>query len=485
MTNESRKLSRRQVMGAIGAFGLSAALAPVLARAEERKHNVLFVAVDDLNTHLGCYGHDLVKSPNIDRLAARGIRFDHAYCQYPICNPTRSSVFTGMRPDTTGVYDNYTHFRDKLPKAVTLPHLFRDNGYTVLHYGKIFHGKYGDPDAWSKWSPKNPFRPTAKRVEHDGADIKGLTDPKEIKKRKAEWMYSWKASKNPDELHPDGRYARSAVRAMEELKDRPFFMAVGFAKPHVPLVAPKKYFDMYPPKDMPLVTGPEDDLDDVPKVACNRNFRTYFRHYLHHKMTDDEAREVVAAFYACTTFMDAQFGLILDALDRLNLADNTLVIFWGDHGWHLGEHWIWAKRTLFEESCRVPLILAGPGVAHPGTPSEAVVECVDLYPTAVEVCNLPKPEGLEGVSLLPLMKDPTRSWKKCAFTQMKRGDVMGVSIRTERYRYTEWGGPDQAELYDHQTDPQEYRNLAKRPEYSAKVKELHALMRAGWRSAQP
>ncbi|MCP4639890.1 MAG: sulfatase-like hydrolase/transferase, partial [bacterium] len=186
--------------------------------------------------------------------------------------------------------------------------LFRDNGYTALHYGKIFHGKYKDTDAWSKWSPKKPFRPTAKRVERDGADIKGVTDPKEIKKRKAEWMYCWKASKNPDELHSDGRYARSAVRAIEELKDKPFFITVGFAKPHVPLVAPKRYFDMYPPKDMPLVTGPEGDLDDVPKVAGRPNLRTYFRHTLHHEMTDDEARQAIAAFYACTTFMDAQFG---------------------------------------------------------------------------------------------------------------------------------------------------------------------------------
>ena len=485
MARECSALTRRDVLRAAGALGLSAALQPVLAQAQEKKNNVLFVTVDDLNTQLGCYGNKIVQSPHIDGLAARGIRFDRAYCQYPICNPTRSSVFTGMRPDTTGVYDNYTDFRDKLPDAVTLPHLFKDNGYTVLKYGKTFHGKYGDKDAWSKWSPKTPFRPTAKPVSRDHADIKGITDPKEIKRRKAEWMYCWKASDNPDELHADGRYARMTVRAMEELKEKPFFISLGFAKPHVPLVAPKKYFELYDPKDMPLNRGPENDLDDVPKAAGRPNFRKYFQHYLHHDMTDDEARQVIAAFYACTTFMDAQLGVVLDALDRLQIADRTLIVFWGDHGWHLGEHWLWAKRTLFEESCRVPLLIAGPGVARPGTPCESVVECVDLYPTAAEVCGLPRPPGLEGVSLVPLMKDPNRPWKKCAFTQMKRGDTMGTSIRTERYRYTEWGDKSHAELYDHQTDPHEYTNLAKQPEHAETVDNLHKLLHAGWRAARP
>jgi len=478
-----RKISRREAMATLGAVALSAALPRRAAHAAPQKYNVLFVVVDDLNTKLGCYGDKIVKSPNIDRLARRGILFEHAYCQYPVCNPTRSSLLTGMRPDSTGVYDNATHFRDKLPDAVTLPRLFKDNGYTVLKFGKVFHGRYGDKTAWSKWTPSKPFKPA--RMKGDPPPPKPKLSPEEVKRKKAEHLYSFGPADKPDEALPDGRTARMAAQAIRELKDKPFFIAVGFAKPHVPMLAPRKYFEMYPPEKMPVITGPEDDLDDVPTIAAARNFRTYFRPFLHRELTDEEAHQVVAAYFACTTYMDAQFGILLDTLEELKLADRTFIVLWGDHGWHLGEHWHWAKRTLFEESCRVPLIFAGPSVARPGKPCKGIVECVDVYPTIAEACGLPVPKGLEGVSLVPLMKDPDRPWKKCAFTQLRVGKIMGVSIRTERWRYTEWGSPDVAELYDHETGPREYRNLAKDPAHAETVRELSALLHAGWKAALP
>ena len=285
----------------------------------------------------------------------------------------------------------------------------------------------------------------------------------------------WGPTDNADAAEGDGANARRAAQAIEELKDQPFFMAVGFYKPHVPLIAPQKYFDMYSPSDIEVRTGPK----------VKGNFHRYLRGYAKRDLTDQDAREIVAAYYACTTFMDAQFGLLLDALDRSEQADNTVIVLWGDHGWLLGEHWRWAKHNLYEETCRVPLIVAGPGVDPSGRRSSALVESVDIYPTLAELCGLTPPSGLEGLTMVPLARDPVRAWKKGAFTQHKQKDVLGASVRTGRYRYTEWGGPDRAELYDHERDPHEYRNVATDPSYAAAVGDLRQLLRGGWQAALP
>lgn len=461
-------MTRREALKAFGTAMAATTLQPrtLFAEAQKKGYNVLFVAVDDLNTELGCYGNELVKSPNIDRLAARGLRFDRAYCQAPICGPTRASIFTGFRPDTSGVYDNYTHFREKLRDAVTLPAFFKKHGYTTVHYGKIFHGGKKDPSAWSDWAPQG--RPRLPSISKEEREYVSTLEP-------GERMMRCAPLDEPDAACRDGRNARLAAHAIEELQDRPFFMGLGFAKPHVPLIAPRKYFEMYDPADIELRRGPK----------VRGNYNRYLRPHFKRDLTDDDAREIIRAYYACTTFIDAQLGLVLDTLDRLKLTDKTIVVFWGDHGWLLGQHWRWAKHCLYEEVCRVPLIFAGPGIEHPGRPSERLVECVDVYPTLAELCGLTPPAGLEGLSLVPLMRDPDRPWKTFAITQHKSGEVLGTSIRTDRYRYTEWRGTDKVELYDHEKDPYEYDNVADDPAYAETVRELHRLLEAGWRAALP
>ena len=439
---------------------------------------MLLVAVHDLNTHVGCYGNPIVKTPNIDGLASRGILFEHATCQAPICGPSRASMMTGHRPESTGVYDNYVGFRDRLPDVVTLPRFFKDNGYTTMQIGKVFHGQWDDPDAWCNWRPEMPLT-FPEKSKREQALAESMTP--------AERMMRWGPTDNEDAAETDGSAARRAVQAIEELEDRPFFIGLGFHKPHTPLIAPQQYFDLYDPDEIEVRTGPR----------VEGNYHRYLRAYAKRDLTERDAREVVAAYYACTSFMDAQLGLVLEALERKGLTDTTIVVFWSDHGWLLGEHWCWAKHCLWEEACRVPLVVTGPGVAHPGRPCSGLVESVDLYPTLAELCGLGVPDALQGLSMVPLMQDPDRDWKRCAITQHRvplgprqgyrtvEGDLLGTSIRTDRYRYTEWGAKEKVELYDHDHDPYEYRNVAGNPAYADTVAELHELLGAGWRGAMP
>jgi len=444
-----RTISRRALlMNATGA---------ALAQPK-RKPNVLFFAVDDLNVRLGCYGAP-VHSPNIDALARRGMRFERAYCQYPLCNPTRSSLLSGRRPPATGIMENLTWFRKTMPDVVTLPQHFRQNGYVTAQTGKIYHGGLDDDRAWDIGG--TPLQERRARTPAEQAERQKTAD-------------RWVALEGEGEDQPDYRTATRAVALLEQLKaqDKPFFLAVGFVKPHVPLIAPKKYFDLYKPEEIAL------PVDYAPKPTGEPPaYRSNFDLFINRDATPELARQGIAAYYAATSFMDAQLGRVMAALDRLGLRDNTVISLFGDHGWHLGEKGMWSKMSLFEVSLRAPLLVSVPGMGG-NKDCPRPVEFVDLYPTLVEACGLPMPQGLEGRSLVPLLKNPGAKWDKPALSYLRRGKVPGVSVRTERHRYTEWDeGRQGTELYDHQTDPTESRNLAADPKFAPLVAKLKPLLR--------
>lgn len=441
------------------------------AHTSARPPNVLFIAVDDLACALGAYGHPLVKTPHIDALARRGMVFDRAYTQLPLCNPTRASLMTGMRPDTTGVYNLTTHFREKLPDVVTLPQLFRSHGYRAMRVGKIYH--YGvptqigtpgldDPPSWDE--TVNP-RGRDKQEENLVTNF--------IPKMGLGIAPAYLAADGSDEEQTDGLVATRAIELMRAHRDQPFFLAAGFYRPHTPYIAPKKYFDLYPLESIPVPPAP--DLSQVPPAALWLPDAVK-KNPLFWGLTSRQQQEIIRAYYASVSFMDAQVGRLLQELDALGLADNTLVVFWGDHGYLLGEHGQWQKQSLFEESARAPLIIAPPpGYSAPGK-TKRIVEFVDIYPTVAELARLPAPASLEGRSLVPLLKNAAAPWPHPAFTQARQGR----SIRTEEWRYTEWGpdGANGVELYDHRRDPLESRNLAQQPAQAGVVAELRARLHA-------
>jgi uncharacterized sulfatase len=431
----------------------------------ERKPNVLFIVVDDLNHSLGCYGHSVVKSPNIDRLTKRGIRFDSAYCQFTVCNPSRTSFLTGLRPDSTGIFNNTTPFRSRLPDAVTLPQLFRKRGYFTARVGKVFHSmrNMGDPKSWDITSdPKGT--PLGKKGR--GRNLTG---------GRVRWC-RWLAAEGDDEDQSDGQVAAEAVRFLEQHRNDPFFIAVGFHRPHDPFIAPKRYFDLYP---LELLTPPKDPPDrsaELPQ-AIGSSWKADFDRF-----TDQERREFMRAYYAGISFMDTQVGKIIAAMNRMKLWHNTIVIFFSDHGYHLGQRGWWNKNTVFELSARVPLIMVTPGMKSKGKSCSRIVEFVDIYPTLADLCGLSAPDNLEGKSFKPLLKNPNLSWKKAAFTQVQRGKIAGRSVRTGRWRYTEWdGGRQGVELYDHDNDPGEYYNLARDSQYTQTIARLKRLLRENMR----
>jgi uncharacterized sulfatase len=453
------------------------------ASAEERKKpNVLFISVDDLACSLGCYGDLIAKTPHIDRLSASGVRFDRAYNQLPLCNPTRASLMTGLRPDTIKVYDLDRHFREEVPDVVTLSQQFMQAGYFAGRVGKIYHYNvpasigtdgFDDPPSWQR--TVNP-----KGRDKDEEDLIFNAEPH----RKISAALSWLAADGEDGEQTDGMITTEAIKIMEEKKDEPFFLAVGFFRPHTPFVAPKKYFDLYPVEDLRLPYAPEDDREDIPTAAFAHNCPIP-----HYNLGKPVLLKALQAYYACVSFIDAQVGRLLDSLEELELADDTIVVFWSDHGYHLGEHGgIWQKRTLFEQASRAPLIIRAPGAGGHGTPSPRIVEFVDIYPTLTELAEVGNPEGLEGRSLAPLLTDPNAEWDGYAITQILRPaddrlaePVMGCSIRTDRWRYTEWAeGKEGVELYDHWADPMEFDNLAMDPaeEDRAVMDRLQPLLRA-------
>ncbi len=442
------------------------------AFAARPKLNVLFISVDDMNNDLGCFGHPLVKSPSIDRLAARGVRFDRAYCQFPLCSPSRSSLLTGLRPDSTRVFDLQYHFRQDLPDVLTLPQMFIRNGYYVARVGKMYH--YGNPgdigtnglDDRVSWMER--FNPAGRDKTTLELDIINYTPKRGL----GSAMAFLADPTGTDPQHTDGKVTDQAIQLLEAHKDKPFFIAAGFYKPHTPWVTPKKYFDLYPmdPIALPKITPQTPDEYPAPALASTRPW-PYFG------ITPEQARECKRAYYAAISFVDAQIGRLLDAVDRLGLRDNTIIVFWSDHGYHLGEHGLWFKQSCFEESARVPLIVSVPGQKTAGQASTRPVELVDLYPTLAELAGLTLPQHLQGFSLRPLIDEPRAPWDHPAYTQVQRGADPGHSVRTERWRYTEWGfGKKGQELYDHENDPQELRNLAKDAKYADVVAQMKTLL---------
>ena len=452
------------VVGLLLANSAAAQTRPTGARP-----NVLLIIADDLRTELGCYGVDRVQSPNIDKLAAYGVRFERAYCQYPVCNPSRTSFLTGLRPDATQVLDNAQHFRKTIPDVVTLPQHLRDNGYFTASLGKVFHrggtmeevkAEMDDPPSWDD---ARYFSTTSVGNTGEGRDLTG---------GKLKWC-RWLSANGDDDDQPDGQIAREAIRLLDERRDRPFFLAVGFHKPHDPFIAPKKYFDLYPLEKIALPATSPDQAPAPPLAIAGGEFGRAFDQF-----TDQDKREFTRAYLAGVSFTDAQVGRVFDALESRGLAQNTIVIFLGDHGYHLGERNWWNKNTLFERSARAPLIIAAPGMRGGGRTCPRVVEFVDLYPTVLDLCGLgAPPQKLVGSTLRPLLDDPNAKWDKPAFTQVRRGDVMGRSVRTERWRYTEWDhGRRGRELYDHDSDPTEQHNLAEDPSKQPVIAGLKALL---------
>ena len=435
--------------------------------------NVLFLIADDLNCALGLYGHPLVESPNIDRLAREGMRFDRAYCQYPLCNPSRTSLLTGLRPDSTEVYGNGERFRKERPELVTLPQLFRQSGYFVARVGKLYHygvprqiGTNGldDPQSWDQ--VVNPIG----RDKREESKIFSLVPGS------FGGALSWYAAEGEDEEQTDGIGATEAIALLKEHADEPFFLAVGFYRPHTPFVAPKRYFERYPTDEIELARVPADHDEHVPPLALMS------RKKAERKLTDALRRECVQAYFACNTFVDAQVGRVLQALERLGLKDDTIVVLTSDHGYHLGEHGLWKKQSLFENSARVPLVMRVPG-KDAGSCSRPV-ELLDLYPTLADLCGLDAPDHVQGRSLRALLEDPGAEYKPAALTQMRRGGEdaaqMGYSIRTDRYRYTAWGqdGESGEQLYDLEADPGELRNLAGNAGQGELIEEHRQLLRS-------
>ena len=451
-------------------FSASCFVAVSQAADPPKRPNVLFIVADDLNCDLGCYGHKVVKSPNIDRLAAGGVRFDRAYVQYTVCNPSRSSFLTGLRPTTTKVMDNAIHFRKNLPDAVALPELFRKNGYESVGFGKVFHRGLSPDDTKPDMDDPKSFdrvfygKTTAAGNKGEGRNLSGGALP---------WC-RWLAAEGADSEQADGQLADGAVKLLAEKREKPLFLAVGFYRPHDPFQSPKKYFDLYDTTKLEIPKLPDGYKVPSPLSLGGGAFQTAFD-----KFTDKEKREFLHAYYAGVSFMDAQVGRLLDALEKNKLADNTIVVFLGDHGYELGVRNWWNKSTLFERSCRTPLIVHVPGATGNGKPTGALVEFLDIYPTLAGLCALKDvPKQLEGASFRKLLDDPTAKHKDAAMTVIKRGQVMGRSLRTERYRYTEWDeGKKGVELYDHQKDAGEFVNLADDKKLEAIRGELSALIK--------
>jgi arylsulfatase A-like enzyme len=462
-----------------------------------RRPNILFIAIDDLNNELGCYGASYVKSPNLDRFARSGVLFERAYCQLAMCAPSRASVLTGARPASTKVSGLYDNFRDALPNIQTLPELFKNHGYFADRIGKVFH--LDDVQSWSKsysaprFGPQGPERRTPyfnQAINEKGwkkfdlAKAKGLIGA--ALERSQRGPLTEIADCEDDELL-DGKIAKEAVERLRELQEKgqPFFLAVGFHKPHLPFSAPRKYWDLYDRASLPIAKNVHPPENAPYAVGNSVEFMTYTDVPKERPIPEDFARLARHGYYACISFTDAQVGRVLDELDRLGLKDNTIVVLWSDHGFKLGEHGSWGKATNFEWDARVPLIVRAPGFKK-NVRASGIVELVDLYPTLAELAGLPRPAHLEGSSFVPVLEKPDRIWKHAAFTEHARGNRMGHSIRTTLHRLVRWakdGEPDSFELYYYAMDRRENVNLAGKPEFAAMQRDVLARLNAGWSSS--
>lgn len=444
---------------------LLAVLMSQLAGAAAPPMNVLLIIADDLRDTLGCYGNRYAKTPNLDRLAARGVRFERAYAQYPVCNPSRTSFLTGLRCEQTGVVDNRWFFRDLLPDRPTLPQWLRNEGWWTGSYGKILHvgEAYGEfrpgwMDVGKSWDEAKMFKPAPESLKLDGRNISN---------GKLAWCYWW-AMDGPDDAQPDGQNAAHAITAIEQqtAAGKPWLIGAGFHRPHDPFVVPKQYFDLYPPGSIPLHDDPAEMSPTPPMAMPGGSFAKAF-----HEFSEQDRWEFLRAYYAGVSFTDAQVGRLLDTLDRLDLWKSTIVIFMGDHGYHLGERKWWNKNTLFERSCRAPMIIAAPS-AQAGGVCQAPVEFLDLFPTVMDYCGVVPPPGLGGQTLRPQLEAPATPGKDAAFTLVVRGGGRyGQAVHTPRWHLNRWSDGAE-ELYDLVNDPGENHNLAGRPEHAAVQAEL-------------
>ena len=445
----SRSYTRRNFLSTslkAGAAAFTTRFLPQHSANADERYNALFIIVDDLRPWLGCYGHSEIHTPNIDRLAERGVLFNRAYCQLPLCNPSRASILTGLRPETTRIFTNSGDFREILPDVVDLQQYFEQNGYATHAVGKVAHERVS--------SKPGPL---------------------------------WQALDVNDEALSDGQTAQKTAEILTNLKDQRFFLAVGFDKPHLPFHAPRKYYELYETQNFSLPVTSDYPLN-APDVSHNSlNLLTLYSDISAEDLplSEDKALEFIRGYAASTSYMDAQVGRVLQQLDNLGLSQSTVIVFAGDHGFHLGEHGTWRKNTLFEVALRSPLIISVPGEQSDRT--DALAELVDIYPTLCDACQLPIPSQLEGLSLMPVIEQPTRPWKTAAFSGLNRGGIGGRSIRTAQYRYTEWGnrGRRGQELYDYHADPDETVNTASLPENTELVAHLSEQLHAGWQAALP
>lgn len=431
-----------------------AAAGPALADDEPGPPNVLFLAVDDLNDWTGFLGgHPQAQTPNLDRLAARGVHFTRAYCSAPACNPSRVSLMTGLRPSTSGVYLNGQPWRPVLPEVTTLSQAFQQAGYDVRGGGKIFHGRFPDPESWDEsFDLESTNRPAP-----DQLPVNGLPNTAH---------FDWGPVDVPDAAMPDAKTVSWAIERLEQIEPgQPFFLAVGLYRPHLPWYVPRPYFDQFPPAEIVLPRVLENDLDDIPQAGIamakpNGDHRRV--------VEADQWEHAVQGYLASIAFADAQIGRLLDALDAGPHAGNTIIVLWGDHGWHLGEKSHWRKFALWEEATRVPLVIVAPNVTEPNGRSERTVSLLDLYPTLIDLCGLPSRPNLEGESLTPLLLDPAASWNRPVVTTHGRGNH---AVRSERWRYIRYADGSE-ELYDHEADPREWTNLAEDPRLQSIKAEL-------------
>ncbi|MGB6223664.1 sulfatase [Haloferula sp.] len=453
------------------------ALLPSVAAAG--KPNVIFIVCDDLNTHVTTSGYKHIQTPTFEKLAASGMSFGRAYCQYPVCGPSRASFLSGLYPESTGVIDNFSDIRQTRPGTVSLPQAFKESGYWTASTGKIFHNGKADHGelAWNEVvrfeNDEMPIEAAARKKWE--AEHGPITRPRNRKawreflptvaKQTRNQAPGWGPSGLTDAQHRDGKNARQAAEWIDQKSDgeKPFFIAVGIHKPHVPFLAPDKYFDLYPLDKLQYEPAPPDFWKQAPRTAmCGRYKSMGFELGAEN---DPLRRELMQAYHACITFIDAQIGMIFDSLKKNGQWDNTIIVLTSDHGFQLGEHFMWGKDTLFEVCNRVPLIIRVPGVTTDGSSSDGLVELVDLYPTLTDLCGISAPDDLQGKSLVPMLKDPSAVGKERVYTVVSRGKELGKALRSDRWRYSRW--QDGEELYDLKNDIKEHHNLANSPESKA------------------
>lgn len=469
-------------------------LAPLAVLSAADRPNVLLICVDDLKPLLGCYGAPIVKSPNIDRLAARGVLFERAFCNQAVCAPSRNALMTGLRSQTIGIYDLATNFRQGVPDAVTVAQYFRRHGYRAEALGKIMHvghGNFEDVGSWTvpHWGPKagpaGGYVLTENRPPQLTREEALFSNVPPSQAAKLPRGAATECADVPDNTYGDGQIAEEAVRRLDAARaksDEPFFLAVGFLKPHLPFVAPKKYWDLYEPAAFPLpaLTTPPQGAPEFAPTTWGE-LRQYSDIPATGRLDEARTRHLIHGYHAAVSYMDAQLGRVLDALDRNGFDKNTVIVLWGDHGWHVGDHGMWCKHTNYEQAARIPLVVVAPGVTPAGAKSGALAETVDLYPTLCELAGLPAPQGLDGISFAAALKDPATTTKDAVLHVYPRSQMLGRAVRTARYRLVEWkkiGDPaDTAvlELYDYEADPEETKNLAAdKPDTVAQLRAILA-----------